>query len=453
MIINRLGKILVLLGSLLCGFLESNNAQISTMGIDVQDPGATLSKEQQILTIGLDHKNWMYNTGEDVVFEVQYNGTQKDPIEVSYAYGLERMKPMKSGKLKISNGKLRIPAGSFSAPSFIRCTVNIDEDGKQLTATATAAIASEKILPTIAKPEDFNSFWEEAIKDSKKTALNTKFTPMDNLGSEVVDVFQVEYQFNNKGDRKFYGVICVPKKAGKYPAIIRFPGAGWVPLNGDIKTAEQGYISLSLYIHGKPVNKDLAYYKDLQENELKDYQFKGTTNRDSSYYKNVILGCVRSLDLVYSLPQFDGKNVVAWGSSQGGALSIITTSLEPRIKYAVALCPAMSDYTGYLHGRAGGWPHYFLNDALDEDTRTKMVETLPYYDVVNFARNIKVPMYFSWGFNDVTTPPTSFYSAYNMIKGEKKLFIIPEGVHKIYPEQVDKTYTWLKAQIAKNQPH
>ncbi len=436
-----------LLLALCLQLVQVSMAQISTMGIDVQPAGATLASEKPLLTIGLNHKDWMYQVGEEVIFEVEFKGNGEKPKDITYAYGLERMKPTKSGKLKWKGNKAAIKAGKFNAPSFIRCIISYTADGKELQATATAAIASEQIQPTIASPSDFNEFWAAAVKKSKSIGLQTKLTPMANQPSALVDVYQVEYAFENDGVQKFYGALCVPKKTGSYPAIIRFPGAGWVPLSADIKTAEEGYISLSLYIHGRPVNKDLAYYKDLQENDLKDYQFKGITDRDSAYYKNVILGCVRSVDLIYSLKEFDGKNVLSWGSSQGGALSIISTSLEPRIKYAVALCPAMCDYTGYLNGRAGGWPHYFAADKLEESKKAKMLETLPYYDVVNFAKNIRVPMYFSWGFNDVTTPPTSFYSAYNQVKGNKKLFIIPEGVHRIYPEQVTKTYSWLKAQI------
>jgi len=68
---------------------------------------------------------------------------------------------------------------------------------------------------------------------------------------------------------------------------------------------------------------------------------------------------------------------------------------------------------------------------------------LSYYDVVNFARQITVPGFYSWGYNDETTPPTSIYSAFNVINAPKNKFIIPEGKHKIYPEQVNKTYTWI----------
>lgn len=64
-------------------------------------------------------------------------------------------------------------------------------------------------------------------------------------------------------------------------------------------------------------------------------------------------------------------------------------------------------------------------------------------EAISEARNISVPGFFSWGFNDPTTPPTSFYSAYNVIKAPKQTYIIPEGVHKIYPEQVERTYQWI----------
>ncbi len=423
------------------------HAQISTSGIDVKAPVAEQTKKGDTLLMTLSNENWQYKLGEPIRYDISWTGDAKDLAAVRYSIGPEKMKAVKSGELVLKNGKGSIAIEGVNSPSFIRGEAKIAVNGKEYVAIATAAVSAEAIQPTVKEPQDFDQFWAAAIKQSKTRGLETKMTPMGNNGSTLVDVFQVEYSFENDGAKKFYGVLCVPKKSGKYPAILRLPGAGWVPLSGDIKTAEEGYITFSVYIHGHPVNKDLAYYKGLQENELKDYQFKGTSDRDSFYYKNVILGCVRAADLIYSLPEFDGENLMAWGSSQGGALSIITTSLEPRIKRSVALCPAMCDYTGYLHGRAGGWPHYFAKPIETEKQKQDMIRTLAYYDVVNFAKRIQVPMYFSWGFNDETTPPTSFYAAYNQVKPTKQLFIIKEGFHRIYPQQVEKTYSWLKSQV------
>jgi cephalosporin-C deacetylase-like acetyl esterase len=77
-------------------------------------------------------------------------------------------------------------------------------------------------------------------------------------------------------------------------------------------------------------------------------------DRNRFYYKRVYLGCVRANDFIFSLPQFDGVNLAVTGGSQGGALSIITAGLDPRVKHLAAYYPALSDVTGYLKGRAGG---------------------------------------------------------------------------------------------------
>ena len=78
-----------------------------------------------------------------------------------------------------------------------------------------------------------------------------------------------------------------------------------------------------------------------------------------------------------------------------------------------------------------------------------MIETLAYYDVVNFARVLNTPGFYTWGFNDETCPPTSFYSAYNEIKAPKEVFIVPETGHWTYPEQGKKIEDWLFEKLGK----
>lgn len=417
----------------------------STEGIDVERP--VVEKNGKVdVSIELNHTDWKYKTGETAVFEVHIKneGGRSLPVGlITYKIGPEKMKPLKEGTLELKNDEVEIAEETMQEPGFLRCEVEVKMDGQAYKATATAAFVPEKIKPTAKTPPDFLEFWNTAIQKSKSVPLNKKLTLLEDRSTDDVDVYQVEYEFLNQEIEKFYGVLCMPKKEGKYPAVIRFPGAGWAPLSGDKVTAAKGFITLDLYIHGRPVTESREYYDSLKVNELKDYMYKGIDDRDSFYYHNVILGCTRAVDLIYELPDFDGENLGAWGSSQGGALSVITTSLENRIDYFVALCPAMCDFTGYLHDRAGGWPHFFLRPELYEGRKEKVLTALAYYDVVNFAKFIKASGFFSWGFNDATTPPTSFYSAYNVVQSPKKIFVIPEGVHKIYPEQRKKTYDWL----------
>jgi cephalosporin-C deacetylase-like acetyl esterase len=117
-----------------------------------------------------------------------------------------------------------------------------------------------------------------------------------------------------------------------------------------------------------------------------------------------------------------------------------TAALDPRVKALVASYPAMSDMAGYTADRAGGWPHMFR----DPKKRTKeSLTTASYYDAVNFARRLKVPGIYSWGFNDEVCPPTSMYATYGVITAPKTLLLGLEMGHANSPEQNDKLNAWI----------
>jgi cephalosporin-C deacetylase-like acetyl esterase len=315
-------------------------------------------------------------------------------------------------------------------------------DGVRYENLATAAYSPEQIKPTTEQPADFVQFWDKAKTEASKVPMDVKLTLLTDLCTEKVNVYQANIQ-NYKVGTRMYGILCVPKKAGKYPAVLKVPGAGVRAYAGDVATAEKGMITLEIGIHGIPVTMNPAVYADMGRSVLEGYPFYNLDDRDRYYYKRVYLGCVRAIDFIYSLPEFDGSTLAVTGGSQGGALSIVTAGLDSRVKYLAAFYPALSDLTGYLHGRAGGWPHMFNEANKAFNAKPDKIETSKYYDVVNFARQVKVPGYYSWGYNDVTCPPTSMYSAYNVIQAPKSLTIYEETGHWTYPEQREKMQEWL----------
>lgn len=123
--------------------------------------------------------------------------------------------------------------------------------------------------------------------------------------------------------------------------------------------------------------------------------------------------------------------------------------MDRRVKFLAAHYPALSDLTGYLKGRAGGWPHFFAKNNFAYNNTKEKLKTVQYYDVVNFARLLKVPGIYSWGFNDEVCPPTSMYSAYNVINAPKTLFLALETGHWTFPEQNEKTNNWMVEQLKK----
>lgn len=386
-----------------------------------------------------DHKDWTYKLNEEAKFSVQViqYGNLLENVTVDYEAGPEALPDVKKEGVVLKNGKMEF-SGKMKVPGFYRLRVWAVVDGRRYEGLATAGYEPEKIVPTVKDPADFDAFWTGAIAEARKINLDPKITIMPERCTSDVNVYHVSFQNEIIGSR-IYGILAMPKKPGKYPAILKVPGAGIRPYAGDARTASLGFITLEIGIHGIPVILDPQVYNDLASGALNAYNSVKMNDRNTHYYKRVYLGCVRAVDFIYTLPEFDGTNVSVTGGSQGGALTIVTAGLDKRIKFAAALYPALCDHTGYLNGRAGGWPHYFKNTQ----PKPNEVETLGYYDVVNFARRVTAPGYYTWGYNDLTCPPTSMYSAYNVINAPKELYLFLETGHWTFPEETDALNNWL----------
>ena len=149
------------------------------------------------------------------------------------------------------------------------------------------------------------------------------------------------------------------RAAGKYPALLSVPGAGVRPYRGLAELAGRGLITFQIGIHGIPVIQPQEVYDSLARGGLNGYPTFGLDSRERYYYRRVYMGTLRANDFLTSLPQWDGRNLGVTGGSQGGALAIVTAGLDRRVTRLAAYYPALSEVTGYLHARAGGWPHMF----------------------------------------------------------------------------------------------
>ena len=396
-----------------------------------------------------NHADWLYKPGEPVrlTISVYRNSVLLKEAKLRYEIGPEKMPPTKTETVTLKEGTLALDAGTLTTAGFLRCIATAEVDGKEYRGLTTAGFDPQRIKPTVTNPDDFKAFWDNAKADLAKVPMDARMTLLPERCTERTNVYQLNLQ--NVNNSRFYGILCVPKKEGKFPAILRVPGAGVRPYYGMIAEADKGFITLEVGIHGVSVTMEPAVYESLSRGPLSGYPAANLDDRDRYYYKRVYLGCVRAVDFLASMPQYDGQNMAVTGGSQGGALSIVTAGMDSRIKWVGAYYPALCDVTGYLHGRAGGWPHLFAGNDLAYNNKPDRIKTTGYYDVVNFARQVNVPGYYSWGFNDETCPPTSMYAAYNVIPGTKTLDItyLDTG-HWTYPEQTEKMTNWLLGQLS-----
>jgi cephalosporin-C deacetylase len=401
------------------------------------------------IMISQNHPDWTCKTGDKTKFSISVlkNTVPLRNVKVVYQVGLERMKPFKQDSVLLKDGTFETDDYTLHQPGFLRCIVTATWEGKQYKNLVTIGYDIEKLLPVTRKPADFDSFWQKTMGELAQVPLDAKMTLLPEKGSSLTNVYHVNVQ--SYGNSRLYGILCVPRKPGKYPAILQVPGAGVRAYNPDLELADKGVIVFTIGIHGIPVTLDPVVYNNLNDGALKGYFFFNLENRDRFYYKRVYAGCIRANDFIVSLPEFDGSNLAVTGNSQGGALSIITASLDKRVKCLGSIHPALCDLTGYFAGRAGGWPHYFADNNTWVVNREEAIKTTGYYDVVNFARELAADGFYTWGFNDETCPPTSMHAAYNIISAGKTLSLFAETGHWFYPEQKAAMNNWVLSYFTK----
>ncbi|WP_339713532.1 acetylxylan esterase [uncultured Kriegella sp.] len=394
-----------------------------------------------------NHADWTYNIGDQAEFSISVykHNVPLEDIEVNYTVqpdpGYRSTTIWDEGTLSLKSKPVKIKAKKFNEPGFLRCTATVKVEGKEYSSYTTVGFAPDKIKPTTTLPKDFESFWNMGKAELAQVPMNPVLTLMPERCTNKVDVYHVKLD-NVKG--KIYGILAKPKAAGKYPAILHVPGAGIRPYYGDVEEAAEGFISFTIGIHGIPVNLDQGVYDDLRAGPLSNYQVFNLDDKENAYYRRVYLGCVRAVDFIESVEGFNGEDIAVTGGSQGGALSIVTAGLDDRIDYLAAFYPALSDMTGFLHGRAGGWPQIFVDEFTNKPEK---IENSKYFDVVNFARFVKVPGWYSWGYNDNVCPPASTYSAYNVLPAQKELHLFQKTQHWTYPEQHELKNEWLFSKL------
>jgi cephalosporin-C deacetylase-like acetyl esterase len=405
----------------------------ATTGLYAQ-PAQTL----YTVTVKPDRADWTYRTGEEAEFEISVvrDRTPLNNITVECEYGPETMPPVKKWTMEVKRSAVKIKVPGLKAPGFLTVRARFTAEGTTYSSYANVGYEPENIRPTQVMPDDFRAFWEKAKADAAQIPLDPFPTLQPDLCTPALNVYHVRFQNNVRGSY-IYGMLCVPKQPGKYPAVLRVPGAGVHAFTGDRALAARGVITLEIGIHGIPVNLPQQVYADLASAALNGYAFYNMDDRDRYYFKRVYIGCKRAIDFIYTLPEFDGQNVAVVGGSQGGALAVVTAALDPRVKCFASRHPGSCDLSGFMYGRPGGWPGLKNHPRAEQ-----LLETAKYYDVVNFARILKTPGYFTWGFNDTACPPTTMFSAYNVIPAEKTLKVYTETAHWHFPEQNTLFENW-----------
>lgn len=403
-----------------------------------------------------DHADWLYQTGENAKVEVSFckYGIPRDG-ELKYSIGNDMLQSDKHGSVKLKNGRAVINMGTKKTPGFRDMKLSVSLDGKTYEHHIKVGFSVDKIKPYTQEPQDFRSFWQKNVEKLKQVPMSYTKELYKDYCTDKIDCYLVKLQIDKMG-HSMYGFLFYPKNAqpGKHPVVLCPPGAGIKTIKDPMRNkyyAENGFVRFEVEIHGLDPRISSETFGEISRafnDRNGGYLANGLENKDIYYMKHVYVGLVRCIDFLTSLPEWDGKNVAVQGGSQGGALAIIAAGLDSRVTQCVANHPALSDMAGYAaKGGTGGYPHFCRQPQILSNK--DCLNTLAYFDVVNFARYVKAPTYLTWGYNDVTCPPTTSYAVWNTLKCTKESLLTPINEHWTTAETNRGQMEWIKAHLLK----
>lgn len=403
---------------------------------------AHLCSAQQ-LTLTPYKASGIYGVGEKVGWTASLPQGAVSTGGYGYTVKKNNQDVIKTGNLDFSMGRNTIEV-TVDEPAMVYVQIS-SPGGSGKSLAVGAAVAPEKLRPSVPRPADFDQFWDSKIKMLQKIPQNAVLTTSD--GGKP-DIEYATIKMDNINGAHIYGQMARPKKPGKFPALVIFQWASPpYPLQKQWVTdrAAEGWLTLNIEPHDVLPDQPQSYYDALSE-ERKHYESIGRDDRDKNYFLQMYLADYRAVDYVASLPDWDGKTLVVMGTSMGGQQSLCVAGLNPKITHVIVNEPAGCDSNGSLHGRAAGYPNWPSDNP-------KVMQTALYFDAVNFASHIKVPSLVAIGFVDTVTPPVGIWIAFNQIKGPKEAAPMIDSPHNhlATPEQqrpfTSRSAQWLNTLV------
>ena len=389
----------------------------------------------------------IYKVGDKAEFEIKIfkDGKPFDGAELSCVISKDGVAPL--SKKKVSNsGAVHKFIGSLDEPGFLKCAVSVKfpDQKKQLAMLCGAGFEPEKILPSLPAPEDFQSYWDAQKAMLAKIPMNMKLQLRNNVLAEdkslpkkikdAIDVYIVKADtFNGILD----AYLFMPKnaKAKSLPLVILPHGAGvrYSRFCYGVEFAAAGYMAIDFNALGLDSDGTQERLKELKK-ENAGYWLKKADNRDTNFFRTMYLRLCRAMDVGMAQPQWDGKNLIVYGTSQGGAQALAAGGLyRDKVSLVCAFVPALCDQTGMVKNRINGWPHYIKPDKDGKYGQydKNLFEAIRYVDAMNFAPLIKAPVIFVVNLSDDVCQPSSCFAAYANIKAPKTLITNPEARHAV----------------------
>lgn len=284
-------------------------------------------------------------------------------------------------------------------------------------------------MPELTKKEDFDAFWDETIKHTKQVPLAPNLS-LYHYPSPYVKVYDIS--FNGFDDTRVHGWYIIPAffQYEKLPCLIHYHGFGG---NRGMPADFMQWILAGvavLSIDCREQSGSTGTCAQYSSGSTGNLASKGILDKNEYYFRAVYMDCLKAIDFACQQPEVNDKKIILEGGSQGGALVMAVSALDPRPFLAMADVPSNSHLVRRVEGEHGSFSSVTQYLKLYPDQTDQAFETLSYFDTMNMADRIKCKVLASVALKDNTCPAKMYFATYNRIPGEKRIEIYPFNGHE-----------------------
>ena len=285
-----------------------------------------------------------------------------------------------------------------------------------------AALLSVPAAAAQSRPKDFDTFWASTRRELAQTPLDAKLTPDPEHTDAEAACFKVDY--SSLHGIPIHARYCRPAREGKFPAVLIVPWYSKGAIPPPISLAKRGIAALEFQARGYEV--DQASFPIANS----WYILSGIETPERYIYREIVSHALRGVDFLAVRPEVDAARLAVMGASQGGGVSLLVAGLDGRITAVSADFPFLTDWPDSLS--APGSPYADVRKYILEhpEKRSDVLKTVSYFDTLDVADRIKVPVLVQAGLKDRTCPAPEIETMYSRLKSpRKKLKEYPNADH------------------------
>lgn len=275
-------------------------------------------------------------------------------------------------------------------------------------------------------PADFDDFWKSTLEEARELDLGVTLTPVE-TGLRTIEVYDVA--FVGFGGTPVRAWLRIPAGAtGPLPAVVQFVGYGGGRGNAveNLIWSSAGFVHFQMDTRGQGSAWSTGDTADPVGSgpQSAGFMTRGIESRETYYYRRVFVDAVRAIEAARSLDLIDESRVAVFGGSQGGGIALAAAGLVPDVAALVANVPFLCDFPrATVITDNDPYKEIGRYLATHRHATDRVLETLSYFDGVNFARRALAPAHLSTALMDPICPPSTVFAAYNNYGGPKDITV------------------------------